>query len=106
MRAALYRKALRLGTAYGRLLTPGESAQLATEGIEDLDSYFSSFVPSFFFGMLAPFAMAAVLFAIAFAIPGANPLAWVVALVLLALVPAIPLAIVAISRFAKRGFYR
>lgn len=63
-------------------------------GIEQLDLYYSSYLPQFFYAMLSPL----LLFGICVFIN------WRVAAVLLACVPLIPVSIVAVSRFAKRIF--
>ena len=57
--------------------------QIALEGVEQLDLYYSSHLPQFFYTMLAPL----LLFAITVGI------SWRVALVLLCCVPLIPLSI-------------
>ena len=68
--------------------------QVSMEGIEQLDLYYSTYLPQFFFSMIAPF----ILFAICVGID------WRTSLVLLACVPLIPVSIVAVSKYAKRIF--
>lgn len=71
-----------------------EMAQLSTEGIEQLRLYYSFYLPSFFYAMLAP----VLLFVVFSFLDG-----WV-ALLYLACVPLIPMSIVLVSKWAKRIF--
>ena len=96
LRAQLYAKLLRLGVRETKTVKMAGMTQLATEGIEQLDLYYSSYLPQFFYAMLSPL----LLFGICVF------LNWRVAAVLLACVPLIPVSIVAVSRFAKRIFAR
>ena len=96
LRAQLYAKLLRLGVRETKTVKMAGLTQLATEGIEQLDLYYSSYLPQFFYAMLSPL----LLFCICVF------LNWRVAAVLLACVPLIPVSIVAVSRFAKRIFAR
>lgn len=94
LRTQLYAKLLRLGVRETKTVKMAGLTQLATEGIEQLDLYYSSYLPQFFYAMLSPL----LLFGICVFIN------WRVAAVLLACVPLIPVSIVAVSRFAKRIF--
>ena len=94
LRTQLYAKLLRLGVRETKTVKMAGLTQLATEGIEQLDLYYSSYLPQFFYAMLSPL----LLFGICVF------LNWRVAAVLLACVPLIPVSIVAVSRFAKRIF--
>lgn len=71
-----------------------EIAQLSSEGIEQLKLYYSSYLPSFFYSMSAPFALFA-LFCF---------FSWKVAILYLACVPLIPVSIVIVSKWAKKIF--
>ena len=68
--------------------------QLAVEGVEQLDLYYTSYIPQFFYAMLAPF----VFFGVTVGIQ------WRVAVVLLCCVPLIPASIIAVSKYAKKIF--
>ncbi|MDO4842115.1 MAG: ABC transporter ATP-binding protein/permease [Phoenicibacter congonensis] len=68
--------------------------QMSLEGVEQLDLYYSSYLPQFFYAMSAPL----ILFCITVWID------WPVALVLLLCVPLIPVSIVAVSKYAKKIF--
>lgn len=70
--------------------------QVAMEGIEQLDLYYSSYIPQFFYAMLAPI----ILFFVTVGID------WRVAVVLLCCVPLIPVSIAAVSKYAKKIFVK
>ena len=53
LRAQLYAKLLRLGVRETKTVKPAGLTQLATEGIEQLDLYYSSYLPQFFYAMLS-----------------------------------------------------
>ncbi len=94
LRARMYDKILRLGARSADGMNMAGLTQISMEGIEQLDTYYSSYLPQFFYSMIAPF----ILFLIC------VWLDWRVALVLLCCVPLIPLSIIAVSRYAKRVF--
>lgn len=94
LRERAYRKIVALGVRSTEDLSMAGLTQVAIEGIEQLDLYFSSYIPQFFFAMLAPF----ILFAITVGIE------WRTAVALLCCVPLIPVSIVAVSRYAKKIF--
>ena len=54
LRAQLYAKLLRLGVRETKTVKLAGLTQLATEGIEQLDLYYSSYLPQFFYAMLSP----------------------------------------------------
>ena len=68
--------------------------QLSMEGIEQLDMYYSEYIPKFFYAMIAPF----ILFFLNVFI---NPYA---SLTLIVFVPFIPISIIAVSKYAKKIF--
>ena len=94
LRERTYRKIVTLGVRSTDGMSIAGLTQVALEGIEQLDLYYSSYIPQFFYAMLAP----VILFFITVWID------WRVALVLLACVPLIPISIVAVSRYAKKIF--
>ena len=94
LRAQTYDKILRLGVKSTDGMSMAGLTQVSMEGIEQLDLYYSTYLPQFFFSMIAPF----ILFAICVGID------WRTSLVLLACVPLIPVSIVAVSKYAKRIF--
>lgn len=94
LREKTYHKILTLGVRSTDGMSMAGLTQVSMEGIEQLDLYYSTYLPQFFFAMLAPF----ILFAICVGID------YRVSLVLLACVPLIPVSIIAVSKYAKRVF--
>ena len=94
LRAKTYDKILTLGVRTTEEMSMAGLTQVSMEGIEQLDLYYSTYLPQFFFSMIAPI----VLFIICVFID------WRTAVVLIACVPLIPVSIVAVSKYAKRIF--
>ena len=92
LRERLYRKLLALGPSYQEQVNTSEVVQVAVEGIDQLETYFGSYLPQFFYAMLAPVTLFAVL----------APVSFPAAVVLFLCVPLIPLSIVAVQRWAKK----
>ena len=92
LREMIYRKLLRLGTSYKEQANTSEVVQVAVEGVDQLETYFGAYLPQFFYAMLAPLTLFAVLSFISFP----------AAIVLLICVPMIPVTIVMIQRWAKK----
>lgn len=92
LREKIYRKLLRLGTSYNEKVSTSAIVQDSVEGVEQLEVYFGSYLPQFFYSMLAPLTLFVVL----------SFVNWQSALVLLCCVPLIPILIAAIQTFAKR----
>lgn len=94
LRQKVYDKIVRLGVRSTDEMSMAGLTQVAIEGVEQLDLYYSTYLPQFFYAMLAPF----ILFGITVWIE------WRTAVVLLCCVPLIPLSIIAVSRYAKKVF--
>ena len=92
LREMIYKKLLRLGTSYKEQANTSEVVQVAVEGVDQLETYFGAYLPQFFYAMLAPLTLFAVLSFISFP----------AAIVLLICVPMIPVTIVMIQRWAKK----
>ena len=92
LREMIYRKLLRLGTSYKEQANTSEVVQVAVEGVDQLETYFGAYLPQFFYAMLAPLTLFAVLSFISFP----------AAIVLLICVPMIPVTIILIQRWAKK----
>lgn len=92
LRRMICEKLLRLGTAYQEQVQTSEIVQVAVEGIDQLEMYFGAYLPQFFYAMLAPVTLFAVLCFVN--IPSA--------IVLLVCVPLIPVAIAAVQTWAKK----
>lgn len=92
LREKIFDKLLRLGSSYNEQIATSQVVQLATEGVEQLETYFGKYIPQLFYSMLAPVTLFVVL---AFVSVKA-------AAVLLICVPLIPVSIVAVQKFAKK----
>ena len=66
LREMIYRKLLRLGTSYKEQANTSEVVQVAVEGVDQLETYFGAYLPQFFYAMLAPLTLFAVLSFISF----------------------------------------
>lgn len=92
MRERLYKKLCEIGPGYMAAFSTAEVVQLSSEGVEQLETYFASYIPQFFYALLAPLTLFVVcLF-----------LDWKAALALFVCVPLIPMAIIAVQKFAKK----
>ncbi|MDE6373838.1 MAG: ATP-binding cassette domain-containing protein, partial [Clostridia bacterium] len=94
LRERTYNKIVKLGVKSTDGMSMAGLTQVSMEGVEQLDLYYSSYLPQFFFAMLAPI----ILFLICVWID------WRTSLVLLACVPLIPVSIIAVSKYAKKIF--
>lgn len=94
LRQKIYDKIIKLGVRTTDNMSMAGLTQLSMEGVEQLDLYYSAYIPQFFYAMIAPI----ILFVVTVRIN------WSVALVLLACVPLIPISIIAVSRYAKKIF--
>ena len=94
LREKTYDKIVRLGVRSTDGMSIAGLTQVAMEGIEQLDMYYSSYIPQFFYAMLAPL----VLFLVTVWID------WRVAVALICCVPLIPVSIIAVSKYAKKIF--
>lgn len=94
LRERVYNKIVKLGVRSTDGMSMAGLTQVSMEGVEQLDLYYSSYIPQFFYAMLAPF----ILFGITVWIE------WRVAEVLLCCVPLIPVSIIAVSKYAKKIF--
>ena len=92
LRNKIYSKLLRLGSSYNSKVSTSEVVQMPVEGVDQLDIYFASYLPQFFYSMIAPITLFVVLCFI-------N---WQSALILLGCVPLIPISIALVQTFAKK----
>ncbi len=92
LRERIYGKLLRLGASYKEQVKTSEVVQVAVEGVDQLETYFGAYLPQFFYAMLAPLTLFAVLCFVN--VPSA--------MVLLICVPLIPAAIAAVQTWAKK----
>ncbi len=92
LREKIYSKLLEIGSSYKEQVRTSEVVQVAVEGVDQLDIYYSTYLPQFFFAVLAPVTLFAVIATVN--IPAA--------VVLLVCVPLIPVSIIAVQRWAKK----
>jgi ABC-type transport system involved in cytochrome bd biosynthesis fused ATPase/permease subunit len=92
IRDKIYQKLLSLGISYNRHISTAEAVQLSSEGTEQLEIYFGKYLPQFFYSLLAPLTLFAVL----------SHVNIKSAVVLLVCVPLIPMSIIMIQKFAKK----
>ena len=94
LREKIYDKILVLGAKEIDGINMAGLTQISMEGIEQLDIYYSTYLPQFFYAMLAPF----ILFGVT------VEFYWPSAVALICCVPLIPVSIVAVSKYAKKVF--
>lgn len=92
LRRRIYQKLMELGTSYQQQCSTSEVVQVAMEGVEQLEIYFSRYLPQLFTSLITPLILFVVLL----------PVDWKAALVLLVCVPLIPISIIAVQKFAKK----
>ncbi len=92
LREKIYAKLLRLGASYDTQVKTSEVVQVSVEGVDQLETYFGSYLPQFFYAMLAPLTLFAFLCSVS--VPAA--------VVLLICVPLIPVSIAAVQTWAKK----
>ena len=95
LRKSIYDKIISLGTSYRETASTSELIQLSVEGIEQLEIYYSRYLPQFIYSILAPITLFFVI----------GSMSWKVAGVLLICVPLIPLSIVVVQKIAKSDEY-
>ena len=92
LRSRLYKKLAKIGNSYTNEWSTAEIVQLSSEGVEQLETYFASYIPQFFYSLIAPMTLFIVI----------SFMDMKAALVLLVCVPLIPMSIVFVQKFAKR----
>ncbi len=94
LRERLLNKSLSLGVSRAQYASDATMTQLTVEGIEQLDLYFTTFIPNFVYGLIAPI----ILFIICMFIEVKT------AVVLIICLPLIPVTIIGVSKYAKKIF--
>ena len=92
LRSKIYAKLTCLGPNYTEKVATSEVVMLASEGVEQIDTYFAKYLPQLFYSLLAPVT----LFALLVGVHARS------AVILLCCVPLIPMSIVAVQKFAKK----
>lgn len=92
LRQMIFKKLYSFGQTYHECSHFASVIQVATEGVEQLESYFSKYLPQFFYSLLAPLTLFAVLAFYSFK----------ASVILLITVPLIPLSIIVVQKIAKK----
>lgn len=92
LRSKIYEKLTRLGAGYSETIATSEAVMLASEGVEQIDTYFAKYLPQLFYSLLSPVT----LFVLLVGVHARS------AIILLCCVPLIPMSIVAVQKFAKK----
>ena len=92
LRSKIYAKLVCLGPNYTETAATSEVVMLASEGVEQIDTYFAKYLPQLFYSLLAPVT----LFVLLVGVHARS------AIILLCCVPLIPMSIVAVQKFAKK----
>lgn len=92
LRKKIFDKLCKIGISYKNYVSTAEAVQVSVEGIDQLEVYFSQYIPQLFYSIISVITLF-ILFSI-FSIK--------VAIVFIVCVPIIPLSIVLIQKFAKR----
>ena len=94
LRNEIFNKVMILGNRKNEDLSLASLTQVSIEGVEQLDLYYSEYLPQFFFAMMSPIF----LFIIYCFINLYSAIALLIA------VPLIPISIIAVSKYAKKIF--
>lgn len=94
LREKIYKKLLNIGASYNQNISTSEVVQVSVEGVEQLEIYFSRYLPQLFYSLLAPLTLFVVI----------SPISFISALLLLLCVPLIPMSIIAVQKLAKKLF--
>lgn len=92
IRGKVYDKLVKMGPSYTERIASSQAVQMGVEGVEQLEVYFGSYLPQFFYALLAPLTLFVFL----------APFSFSAALVLLVCVPLIPVSIVMFQKMAKQ----
>lgn len=92
LRDAIFKKLFALGRSYSDHVLTAKIVQLTVEGVDQLEVYFGSYLPQFFYCMVAPVTLFAVFSFISLR----------TAIVLFICVPLIPVSIVVVQKIAKK----
>lgn len=92
LREKIFDKLCKIGISYKNYVSTAEAVQVSVEGIDQLEVYFSQYIPQLFYSIISVITLF-ILFSI-FSIK--------VAIVFIVCVPIIPLSIVLIQKFAKK----
>lgn len=92
LRYMIYEKLLKIGDKYQGKFSTSEILQVSAEGVEQLEIYFSKYLPQLFYSLLAPMTLFVLV----------SFMSLKTAIVLFICVPLIPISIIRIQKFAKK----
>lgn len=92
LRHMIYEKLLKIGDKYQEKFSTSEILQVSAEGVEQLEIYFSKYLPQLFYSLLAPMTLFVLV----------SFMSLKTAFVLFICVPLIPISIIRIQKFAKK----
>lgn len=92
LRHMIYEKLLKIGDKYQDKFSISEILQVSAEGVEQLEIYFSKYLPQLFYSLLAPMTLFVLV----------SFMSLKTAFVLFICVPLIPISIIRIQKFAKK----
>lgn len=104
LRSATYEKALKLGVIKNHYLPHSSLTTMALEGVEELDSFITGFLPCLIYGLTMPLLMFAICLIINFTISFASPMSWVYGTSMIVILPFIPLMIGIMSMSISKVF--
>ncbi|MGN0240585.1 MAG: ABC transporter transmembrane domain-containing protein, partial [Candidatus Weimeria sp.] len=92
LRDRIYGKLLKLGPSYREQVSSAEIVSMTTDGVEQLETYFSKYLPQFFYALLAPVTLFLLLLRVSVKS----------AVILLIAVPLIPIVIMVVMKVARK----
>lgn len=92
LRHMIYEKLLKIGDKYQGKFSTSEILQVSAEGVEQLEIYFSKYLPQLFYSLLAPMTLFVLV----------SFMSLKTSFVLFICVPLIPISIIRIQKFAKK----
>ena len=92
LRHMIYEKLLKIGDKYQEKFSTSEILQVSAEGVEQLEIYFSKYLPQLFYSLLAPMTLFVLV----------SFMSLKTAFGLFICVPLIPISIIRIQKFAKK----
>lgn len=93
LRRQVFEKALRLGTTKNHYMPHSELTTMALEGIDELDSFYTGFLPSIIYGLGMPLLLLTLCLVMNFTMDFASPISWVFGVSMVAILPFIPIMI-------------
>lgn len=94
LRKQIYEKVIALGSSYNETIATSDLIQTSMEGVEQLEIYFSRYLPQLFYSLIAPIILFFIIF----------PISVKPAVILLLCVPLIPVSIMAVYKIAGKLF--